>query len=753
MVAFRPFRGRLAVIAFGLLFAVSGLWFGPEAAADPAAQPAPTQLATRFLPPHYDFGIDADGNGKFDRLDLQINLTVDTPDEYLVEGFLHDVPPVTFLLYDRFVFSLTAGPRTVSLFYDGPALNATGVDGPYTVDLFLSRASDFTLLDNDTHATQPYSHLAFEMPEVTIEPPLIENGLDTDGNGLYNFLAVDVPVSVAVAGTYVLVAQLFDRSGVLSLFTFNVSRLDVGTVPLRLLFSGIRINAAAADGPYVVLLVLADIATFVQQDSYVHITRAYDHAAFERPPRIESAATSVSPRIDGQLDPGEWDDARVEDLSRVPLNDLPGFLLVKHNDTLLYVAYDVVGDITPELNDYASVGFDTANDGVPSNGREDEFIEAGSAGQFHLVYSSAFGTWAIEDAPYDTGLPNHESLASARGFSVSDRSISLHRTYEFAIPLALLGSAPGDAIGFTGGSQPFFAGVADGGTGRFDIWPDNDGSPLPLEAYADLHITPDLVKPLLTVLTPMQGDVFHGADLLVQWTASDEGFGLDHIQVSLDNGPPIFLAANATSYVFSGIAEGPHTVRVVAYDRAGNMAVVTVPVVADRTPPSTRISSPPDGAIVSSSTGRIVWTASDALSGIGRVEVVVDGGRRQILSGDATEISLTGLSDGVHTVTITVYDGAGNSATASTTFRVDTAVFSPTGPYGVLAIAGAAAAVAAGAIVAFLVIRRRRRPPGVTSPPPPPEMPPVPGVSPPPPAAPEAPAPSPPPPPPQIPPP
>jgi hypothetical protein len=58
------------------------------------------------------------------------------------------------------------------------------------------------LIEVGTHTTRPYSHLDFEGPAVTFAPPHADFGLDTDGDGLFNFLVVEANVFISDAATY-----------------------------------------------------------------------------------------------------------------------------------------------------------------------------------------------------------------------------------------------------------------------------------------------------------------------------------------------------------------------------------------------------------------------------------------------------------------------------------------------------------------------------------------------------------------------
>ncbi|HKZ48628.1 MAG TPA: hypothetical protein VJ397_07570 [Thermoplasmata archaeon] len=212
---------------------------------------------------------------------------------------------------------------------------------------------------------------------------------------------------------------------------------------------------------------------------------------------LESPWSPSAPSIDGAMSPGEWADATVFNLTTVPGNPLPAFLLVKNNDTFLWVAYDATGDTTNDSSDSASFGVDTGHDGVTSNGEEDEFVLGGWAGTptAHIV-NSGFN-WTMHDAPFDPGLPGHAGLAGGWGFGPSDAGAWDHRLYEFQVPLGLIGVAPGETIGFFGGSYPS-PGVLDYTTGRYDAWP------LPTlvspPQYGDLNLgfAPGTVSVLLT---------------------------------------------------------------------------------------------------------------------------------------------------------------------------------------------------------------------------------------------------------------
>src|SRR5205823_533467 len=112
-------------------------------------------------------------------------------------------------------------------------------------------------------------------------------------------------------------------------------------------------------------------------------TQAYSHLAFDGPAPvtpIQSSPAVTTPTIDGMITSGEWNDSTLVNLTAISGNTLPAYLLVKNSPTMLYMAYDAVGDTSLSSNDAAALSFDTGNDAVPSNGHEDQFVQGGFGG-------------------------------------------------------------------------------------------------------------------------------------------------------------------------------------------------------------------------------------------------------------------------------------------------------------------------------------------------------------------------------------
>lgn len=111
-----------------------------------------------------------------------------------------------------------------------------------------------------------------------------------------------------------------------------------------------------------------------------------------------------------------------------------------------------------------------------------------------------------------------------------------------------------------------------------------------------------------------------------------------------------------------------------------------------------------------SSTIVIAVAHSDAVSGVHRLTVSLDGGLETNVSVGA-EVTLEDVGDGKHTVVLKVYDEAGNSANVTLEFEVETSVFALDGPAGPWIVVGMLAAVfAIVGVSGFLMYRRMKIP-------------------------------------------
>src|SRR5439155_1732779 len=127
------------------------------------------QSQGQFAPPHSDAGVDTNGNGLFDFLQVDASVNVTEAGTYNIQAGLYDPfgGPITFV---GVTVSLTPGIQSVALDFSGIQIYSHGVNGPYRVDLTASDRS-FRLLDSDTYTTGAYLYTDFEQPTLHFAPP------------------------------------------------------------------------------------------------------------------------------------------------------------------------------------------------------------------------------------------------------------------------------------------------------------------------------------------------------------------------------------------------------------------------------------------------------------------------------------------------------------------------------------------------------------------------------------------------------
>jgi len=151
------------------------------------------------------------------------------------------------------------------------------------------------------------------------------------------------------------------------------------------------------------------------------------------------------------------------------------------------------------------------------------------------------------------------------------------------------------------------------------------------------------------------------------------------------------------------VEEGVHLVSAYAVDAIGDKGIMNSTVIKiDRTPPIVFFGSP--ASVLTSSSTHLNWSADDPASGIDHYEVQLDHGPF-VSIGNVSNTTLI-LSDGPHVVTVRAVNRAGLTVDASIGFRVDTNVFSLSGPYNGLPSVLVIVAVVAAAL--FVLLRRRK---------------------------------------------
>ena len=192
----------------------------------------------------------------------------------------------------------------------------------------------------------------------------------------------------------------------------------------------------------------------------------------------------------------------------------------------------------------------------------------------------------------------------------------------------------------------------------------------PSAGHAKARTIVDSTPPNVFVARPAL-DAWTNVDTLA-WSAEDAVSGIASVNVSVDGGPVTSYTQASSSTVMALSGPGGHNVTLTATDGAGNPNTVTVPFFYNPNGPSIAITSPAANSYVGSSDVDVAWTVGNDLSGIASLRLTVDSTPAVTLPADATSYHLAGLAQSGHVLGLVAVDNAGNVASQTLSFGVDT---------------------------------------------------------------------------------
>jgi hypothetical protein len=175
-----------------------------------------------------EYGIDLNGNGRYDQLVLEVEVTVPQPGSYWLRGQLSASQPAPALQYSGGVIAealahptLVAGSQVVRLVFGGPEIALSGVNGPYLLSGLQTIAGvenpgpdDFnnnSLAERvDVYSTAAYRAADFDDYGATLSDSYSHQTLDSNGDGHPDALLVTTSINVSQPGKYTVEGTLYD---------------------------------------------------------------------------------------------------------------------------------------------------------------------------------------------------------------------------------------------------------------------------------------------------------------------------------------------------------------------------------------------------------------------------------------------------------------------------------------------------------------------------------------------------------------
>lgn len=175
-----------------------------------------------------EYGLDLNGNGQYDQLVVEIEVTAAQPGPYWFYSELKTTTPTPTLdsagglissVYQQ--IPLVAGPQVVQLVFGGQDISTKRVDGPYLVsglwvtDAAIPAPEDFmnNNLASDFSASQTAAYLSteFETNGALLNGQYNYTVEDSDSDGLADTLVINTGLTIDQPDQYKTVGTLYDR--------------------------------------------------------------------------------------------------------------------------------------------------------------------------------------------------------------------------------------------------------------------------------------------------------------------------------------------------------------------------------------------------------------------------------------------------------------------------------------------------------------------------------------------------------------
>ncbi|MBU1261388.1 T9SS type A sorting domain-containing protein [bacterium] len=190
-----------------------------------------------------DTGIDTDNDSKYNYLELSLEVNVREGGDYGV-GVSLELGNIGIGI-GTYQF-LMPGTQTINFRFPGEDIFERGINGPYK---FIARIDRNGLMDSFSGYTGTYTYTQFEVPGL-FTGTYTDYGIDTNNNGLYDWLVIEPEVLIPEDGCYQISSNLYDQYGQSFAWSCNGMEFSQGTHTLQINFSGRDIYSSRIDGPY-----------------------------------------------------------------------------------------------------------------------------------------------------------------------------------------------------------------------------------------------------------------------------------------------------------------------------------------------------------------------------------------------------------------------------------------------------------------------------------------------------------------------
>lgn len=259
-----------------------------------------------------DSGIDTDGDGLYNYLQVAVTFNITTSGTYRFLSWISDSVSNNTVSIEGNELFLSSGVNTIAFNFSGSDIHKAGLDTSYNVsyNFDFNRQDNYTEVDNAS-STAFYDYMQFNPVPATLSGNYTDQGIDTNNNGLYDYLIINVTVNVTQPGDYILQGSLLaNKINETSLIATSMSvslPLSPGIHDLQLKFPGERIFLSGINGPYLLgdVNLLNNASGTVDYAFQPYNTVSYNYTNFEPSPILFTgnfSETTFDTNNNGQYD-------------------------------------------------------------------------------------------------------------------------------------------------------------------------------------------------------------------------------------------------------------------------------------------------------------------------------------------------------------------------------------------------------------------------------------------------------------------
>lgn len=236
-----------------------------------------------------DGGRDTDSDGKHNYLDVAIEINVSVAGNYRLEAhFLEDEYGFRFYYYTNNESFLTEGLQWLNLSFSGFAIYANSFNPESIGDVWLYWEHDHSLEQIDmlpvAQLSRIYNYTEFDSG-ATLTGSVTSEGVDTDGDGLFNSLWVGVEVNVTDAATYEVDIWGLYGEVYIDIHNYSMTYLTPGIQTVNVSLPCLKMYASHGNFSFIdriCLRVYEEYSSFSLGCTYGHsLNRSYSYVEFD----------------------------------------------------------------------------------------------------------------------------------------------------------------------------------------------------------------------------------------------------------------------------------------------------------------------------------------------------------------------------------------------------------------------------------------------------------------------------------------